>query len=253
MKIKQFYDGRFGRREGMMKAATKVKFTIFQYLIVACTAGVILGSAEGYSQDRDQFQWSKSAGSLTIFQPGDAVRIRVYELGKEERKNFNLNQDYPINPEGYIVLPIIGEVRVKGLTVHELMQVLQQKFREWLMSPHVEVRPLIRLTMQGAFNRPGVYYADPTSSLWDAVAQADGPDRDCDLKRMRVERGGDVVMPNVLESFEKGYSLEEIGIESGDQIVAPSRGGLDMRFLVTLVNLFASIVLLYLRLRTGQW
>ena len=205
------------------------------------------------SQTRREPQWSKSAGSLTIFQPGDAVRIRVYELGKEERRNFNMNEDYPINPEGFIVLPIIGEVKVKGLTVYELMQTLQQEFRKWLMSPHIDVRPLIRLTLQGSFNRPGVYYADPSTSLWNAVALAAGPDRDCDLKRMRIERGGKVVIKDVLGGYEKGYSLEEIGIESGDQIIAPPRGGLDMRFLLTLVNLFASIVLLYLRLRTGRW
>jgi polysaccharide export outer membrane protein len=190
---------------------------------------------------------------LTIFQPGDAVRIQVWELYQEERRNLDLSGDYPINPEGFIIMPIIGEVRVKGLTVFEVMQTLEERLKAYLKNVYIYVRPLIRLTLGGAFNRPGSYRADPQSSLWNLVAQAEGPARDCDLRRLRVERGGKVVLDNLLASFEKGYSLEEVGIESGDQIVAPFRRGLDIRLLMIVVNLFASMVLLYLRLKTGQW
>jgi polysaccharide export outer membrane protein len=164
-----------------------------------------------------------------------------------------LSGDYPINPEGFIIMPIIGEVRVKGMTVYEVMQALEERLKAYLKNVYIYVRPLIRLTLQGAFNRPGSYRADPQSSLWNLVAQADGPARDCDLRRLNVERGGKVVLDNLLNSFEKGFSLEEVGIESGDQIVAPFRRGLDIRLIMIMVNLFASIALLYLRLKTGQW
>jgi protein involved in polysaccharide export with SLBB domain len=196
-------------------------------------------------------RWSNSAKSLTIFQPGDAVRIRVWQLYEEQNRNINLDNDYPINNAGFIIMPLIGEIKVRGLTVYELMVALTEKLKQYMQNPYVEVHPLIRLTMQGAFNRPGSYRVDPSSSLWDLVAEAGGPSANCNLKKMVVERGGKAVIKDLLKSFENGYSLEEVGIESGDQIIAFPRGIIDIGTLLVIINLFASMLLLYLRLRLG--
>lgn len=196
--------------------------------------------------------WSNTAKQLTIFRPGDAVRIQVLKLDLEETENEILSGDYPINPRGYIVMPIIGEVRVSGLTEVELTQTLQKEFEVYLKNLYVSVRPLIRVTMQGAFQRPGAYRVDPSNSLWDLVAIAGGPAGNCDLKDMWVERGGKVVMKkNLLDDFEKGRSLEDVGIESGDQIIVPARGNMDFWVYINIINLLTSIVILYLRLRAG--
>ena len=235
----------------MIASRGKGAYLVFPYLMLLFLC--LFYPEHSFAQSLNKPQWSESAKSLTIFQPGDAVRIRVWELYQEENKNLNLSGDYAINPDGFIVMPIIGEVKVEGLTVYELMQTLDTKFREYLKNPFIEVRPLIRITLQGAFNRPGAYLVDPSSSLWNVVALAGGPRGDCDLKRMWVERGGEVVIKSVLHSFEKGYSLEEIGIESGDQILAPARSRININFFVGVTNLFASIVLLYLRLKSGHW
>jgi len=201
----------------------------------------------------DSYQWTKTAGSLTLFQPGDAVRIRVWELYEGDRRNPNLSGDYPIQQDGSIIVPLIGQIIVKGLTVHELQQLLEEKLKAYLRTPYVMIHPLIRITMQGAFNRPGSYRVDPSQSLWDLVAAAGGPRADCDLRKMWVERGGKVVIDDLLRSFERGYSLEEVGIETGDQIIAPQRSRLEIGVIIGIVNLVASVVLLYLRLRTGSW
>lgn len=196
--------------------------------------------------------WRKSAGSLTIFQPGDAIRIQVWEL-YQQQTNLNLSGDYPISPEGTIIMPLVGEMKVKGMTVFELMQALENKLRAYMRNPLVYVRPLIRLTLQGAFIEPGAFRVPPTSSLWDVIALAGGPRGDCDLEKLRVERGGKVIMADLLESFESGYSLEDIGIESGDQILAPARRGLTMAVIVGFLNLIMTTVLLYLRIRYRTW
>ncbi|MBN2417660.1 polysaccharide biosynthesis/export family protein [bacterium] len=182
------------------------------------------------------------------------MRVQVHELkGREFAfRDLDLSRDYPINPEGYIVMPLIGQVKVKGYTVYEVTEALKERFSQYLQDPYVYVRPLIRLTLQGAFNEPGAYHVDPTSSVWDVVELAGGPDKGCDLAKMRVERGGKVVIPNVLEAFEQGISLEEVGIESGDQLLAPMRGGIGLGTLMSIFNLFASMVLVYLRLKQGS-
>ena len=214
---------------------------------------VLLGAGSLSAQTEPNYQWSKSVRSLTVFQPGDAVRIQIFELYDQRASDLHLSNDYPINPEGYIVMPLIGEVRVKGYTVYEVMQTLKEKFSEHLKNPYVYVRPLIRITMQGAFQEPGAYHVDPASSLWSVVELSGGPQNNCDLAKMHVRRGGEIVIEDVLRAFEKGISLEEVGIESGDQIIAPYRSGINLQLLMTIVNVFASIVLLYLRLREGTW
>jgi len=223
---------------------------VFKELILMA-AGITLVSGVVWGQTPTSFR-TKSAKSLTIFQPGDAVRIQIFEL-YEENRNVNLTNDYPIDTEGYIIMPLLGEIKVRGLTVFELQQLVQEKLRMYMKNPYVLVRPLIRLTMQGAFSRPGSYMVDPAGSYWGLVAMAGGPSWNCDLKKMSVERGGDVVIKRLLDSFERGTSIEEIGIESGDQIHAPTRSILDIGTLIGLMNLLASMLLLYLRLRTGTW
>ena len=226
---------------------------ILQCVIIVFLGSLFLFTLKSFGQDQFGTNWRNSVKSLTIFQPGDAVRIRVWELFQGADRNLNLNGDYPINTEGIIIMPIIGEIRVKGLTQYELMQLLEEKLKAYLRNPYVYIRPLIRVTMQGAFNRPGSYRVDPSSSLWDLVRQAGGPRSDCDLRKIEVERGGKVVVKNLLKSFEEGFSLEEVGIESGDQIMVPKRGSMDLGVLLSMINLVASIVLLYLRLRYRTW
>ncbi len=225
---------------------------VFQYVILFLCLGPLLFPVISAAQTGGSYR-SKSVKSLTIFQPGDAVRIQIWELYQEAQSNVNLSGDYPIDPEGYIIMPLMGEIKVRGLTVYELAQTLQEKLKAYVRNPYVLARPLIRLTMQGAFNRPGSYLVDPASSYWTLVAQAGGPSANCDLKGMSVERGGQVIIKKLLDSFERGISLEEIGIESGDQIIAPSRSTIDLGMLISVINLLASVVLLYLRLRTGDW
>ncbi len=227
----------------------KKRYKIIQYVFVLGFFLIFNGTANLYAQSELDLKWSKTASSLTVFQPGDAVRIQIWELYEEERRNLNLSNDYPINAEGYIIMPLIGEVKVKGLTSYELMQYLEERFRAYLRNPFVYVRPLIRLTLQGAFNKPGAYRVDPSSSLWDLVALAGGPARGCDLKGMWVERGGKVIIDELLNSFEKGFSLEDVGIESGDQIMAPMQTGLNLGLILSMINLVTSVVLLYIRLR----
>lgn len=217
---------------------------LINFMITCFVPGTI------FSQDTRNQDWRNSAKSLTVFQPGDAVRIQIWELYQDERRNINLSADYPINPEGFIIMPLVGEVRVKGLTIFELMQSLEGRYAAYLMNPYIYVRPLVRITMQGAFNRPGAYRIDPQSSLWDLVALAGGPTARCDLNRIIVERGGKVVNRDLLSSFEKGFSLEEIGIESGDQIRAPARFLINLPFFMNIIGSVGTLLLLYLRIRT---
>ena len=238
----------------MRRLNTIKRVVVFQPLIYVIGLLITGGLWGGKLMAQDQSQWPNSVSSMAIFLPGDGVRIRVWDL-YQQRNTENLNSDYPINPDGFIVMPLVGQVMVKGVTPLELQNELTRRFQSYLEMPYVLVSPLIRITLQGAFNKPGVYYAEPNSSVWNAIALADGPNGFCNLSRMRVERGGKVAIPsNVFyKAYENGASLEETGVVSGDQIIGPQQSGINLYFFINLVNLFATIVLLYLRITTGTW
>ncbi len=213
---------------------TKVALVVFLFIIL------FINSSYG-----------QSMRSLTIFRPGDAINVVVWEYLYEERRNLDFSGVYPINPEGYVALPLVGEVRIKALTLDEVTKLITAKYSDYLRNPYVYVRPLIRVTMQGAFVKPGVYRIDPSSSLWDLVALAGGPDAGADLERLQVKRGGDVIIKGLLNAYEKGYSLEEIGVESGDQVILPGREQITFRFIISIIHLCGTLVLLYLRIQRG--
>lgn len=187
--------------------------------------------------------------STNEFYPGDAVRISMIELDRSpDRKTIDINGDYRINSLGHIMLPIIGSVKVVGYDRIGLSKHLVELFSPYLREPYISTTPLIRVTLMGAFNRPGSYRISAESSLWQLVEMADGPKENCDLNSIRVERGGKVVSKNLLSEFERGYSLQDIGIKSGDQIFSQSRSSFGLReimnytyFIMTGVSLYFSI------------
>ena len=193
----------------------------------------------------------QSMKSLTIFRPGDAINVVVWEYLYEERRNLDFSGVYPINPEGYVALPLVGEIKIKALTLDEVMKLIEEKYSEYLKDPYVYVRPLIRVTMQGAFRQPGLYLIDPSKSLWDLVARAEGPRAGADLEGLQVRRGGEVIIDGLLNAYERGYSLDEIGIESGDQVFVPAENRITLRLVISMIHLCATIVLLYLRIERG--
>ena len=183
------------------------------------------------------------------FYPGDAVRITVIEIGRAtDRGSLNLSGDYKINSLGFIMLPLIGEVKVVGHDRVSLAKQLVELYSPYLKEPYITAVPLIRVTLMGAFNRPGSYRINPEGSLWELIEMAEGPKENCDLNSMRVERGGKVLQKNLLQQFERGHSLEDIGIRTGDQIIVKDRSSFGFReimnytyFVMTAISLYFSI------------
>ena len=182
------------------------------------------------------------------FRKGDALRLTIWQpWGITDNKNqhINLNGDYIIDSRGYVFIPLIGEVKVIGHNAKTLAEVIREKSRQYMQDPIVIAEPLIRVTMLGAFIKPGTYLIPPDASLWELVDLTGGPTDDSNLNKMRVERGGKTVMKNLLSSFERAYTIQEIGIRSGDQIIVPTRNRFGVRdamdilyFGITILNLY---------------
>ncbi len=180
------------------------------------------------------------------FYPGDAVRITIIEIGRTtDQGTLNLSGDYKVNSLGFIMLPLIGEIKVVGHDRISLAKQLVELYSPYLKEPYITTMPLIRVTLMGPFNKPGSYRISPESSLWELIEIAEGPNEDCDLNSLRVERGGKIVQKNLLRQFERGHSLEDIGIRSGDQIIARGRSSFGFREIMSYSYFVMSAISLY--------
>lgn len=104
----------------------------------------------------------------------DRIRISVFEL-KE------LETEETVTDEGTITLPLLGEVRVGGLTPQQAEQEIAKLLRDrrQVLDPQVSVSILEyrsrRVMVQGAVNHPGPYELLGPKTLLDVIGEAGGP------------------------------------------------------------------------------
>lgn len=151
------------------------------------------------------------------FKAGEGIQINVYP----DTISF-LNSTFPIDGAGDVTFPIIGKVNVLRMTRSDLEKKLKKTFGRFLLSTEMYINPVIRVTLLGGFQRPGLYYVDQNATLWDVVRLAGGPLREDGVTEMVWERSGDEQSDNLAPFFESGISLRKMGFHSGDQIWTPS-------------------------------
>jgi polysaccharide export outer membrane protein len=114
--------------------------------------------------------------SLYRVQPADILSVQVKSSTETETSNaifnvatrqngFNITpgslfmEGYSIDTHGKIFLPIIGEVLVKGLTVEEAQQLIQQSVNKYLNKATVIVKlTSFKITVLGEVKNPGYLY-----------------------------------------------------------------------------------------------
>jgi polysaccharide export outer membrane protein len=147
------------------------------------------------------------------FKPGDGLAINTYP----DTSSF-LNNVFPIDDRGFAEFPIVGKVKVSSMTRKELENYIQETFKAWLRNPNIYIKPVVRISLLGGFQRPGLYYIDYNSSLWQAVRLAGGPILENGIYEMKWERDGDEQDGDLTKYFETGVSLRKMGFHSGDQL-----------------------------------
>ena len=104
--------------------------------------------------------------------PEDLLEISVFE---EEK----LNKTVRVSSQGNISLPLLGVLRVKGLTANELEKEIRDLLAEkYLQDPHVgvfikEYRSQ-RISVIGMVEKPGVLEVTGPKTILDILAQAGG-------------------------------------------------------------------------------
>lgn len=142
-----------------------------------------------YFQNAKDFETIVDTDTFTPrFKINDIVSIfvAVYDKTGELAKPFNLVTqtgaeggtaiDYLIDTDGNIDYPVLGKIKLLGLTVEEAKQLLKDKLAEgdYLKDPVISMRiKNFRISVLGAVNSPGVYpISGERINILEAIATA---------------------------------------------------------------------------------
>ncbi|MEX0275486.1 MAG: polysaccharide biosynthesis/export family protein [Flavobacteriaceae bacterium] len=149
-----------------------------------------------YFQNASSFETLVDKNSFTPkFKVDDLVSIYVSTLDNEASAPFNLYRgivegaaraepvDYLIDQQGEIDFPVIGKIKIAGLSPEETRVLLRDRLSEYLKDPIINIRlQNFTVTILGQVNRPGTY---PVVGERITILEALGLAGDLDIKGMR--------------------------------------------------------------------
>ncbi len=116
---------------------------------------------------------------------GDTVNIRVYEQD-------GLSGEVKIRNDGKLGLPLAGEVVAAGKRPFDLSREIEQRLKEFIVSPRVVVNVTlahpVSVTVVGEVGTVGTLTMDPPARLVDALAKSGGLNDFADSTKIFVLR-----------------------------------------------------------------
>ena len=150
--------------------------SLFRLLPVVLVVSVFLASCGSkkdvvYFQNASSFETLVDKNSFTPkFKVDDLVSIHISTLDNEASVPFNLFRgaaeggirpeqvDYLIDQQGEIDFPVIGKIKIAGLSPEETRVMLRDRLSEFLKDPIINIRlKNFSVTILGEVRRPGTY------------------------------------------------------------------------------------------------
>lgn len=150
----------------------------------------------------------------------DTVEIRVF-------REDELTTAGQLSPDGTISMPLIGAVKLAGLTTDQAAAVITAKLRDgYLVRPQVsvsiEARVRRTVTVLGQAQSPGVFElpADRQLTVVEAIGMAGGATRIANTKKISLKRKGGEVRQVNLKDITTGKAAD-IVLRDGDVLSIP--------------------------------
>jgi len=182
---------------------------IYRVLIIIVLLPSCMANKIKYIQDKDEAfeQIDEYANKPKDYklQEKDILYVKITSTNKEINEYFNLNNrnitsnaqnsnfyldGFTVNDSGYVQIPVLGDVKVSGLNMKEVSELLQEKTDMYLNNAIVNVKLVsFFLTFLGELNTQGriTVYQDDINIL-DAVALAGGVSDYGDKRNVLVVR-----------------------------------------------------------------
>lgn len=201
-------------------------------------------------------------------QPNDILNVRFESLTEKEYNFFSANQPSGastaqggtgalllgemVDNNGDILFPVIGKVKVQGLTIFEIQEKLQDLAGQYIETPIVKVRLLnFRITLLGEVAREGsLTLGNNRVTMLEAIGQAGGLGELADRSNIKLIRQTgsqlDIQYINVLD--ENFINSPYYYVNQNDILIVPPLRQRPFRkyFGSNLAIIFSSISLLLL-------
>ncbi|RNC88706.1 MAG: polysaccharide export protein [Allomuricauda sp.] len=207
----------------------KTKFLFLGFralLLIAILSSCASKKDVVYFQNAGEFETIVDRNSFTPkFKVDDVVSIHISTLNEEASVPFNLfrgasanggfapqSVDYLVDQAGEIDFPVIGKLKIAGLSPEELRVMLRDRLSEYLKDPIINIRlENFTVTILGEVNRPGTY---PVNGERITILEALGFAGDLTIKGQRSN-----VM--VIRDFDGTKVYNRIDLRSKDAMNSP--------------------------------
>lgn len=142
-----------------------------RHLLLALSVAALAGCASNAP-----YVWARNlppdqGSSRYVVNAGDVLYVRVYTQD-------NLSTHTRVRPDGKIVVPLVGEVNVRGRPPDDVSAEIESRLKEFVVAPKVTVTvdesPPTSITVLGQVVHPGIYTVDPSAGVMQALAVAGG-------------------------------------------------------------------------------
>ncbi len=160
----------------------------------------------------------------------DVLKVTVW--GQDD-----LSKEYPVDPDGYAAIPLVGRVMAAGLTPTAFAAALRTALeKDYLVNPQVLVSvkefQSQKVHVNGEADKPGVYYLQGPTTVRDVLSRAGGLSKTAGTQVLLV-RGdsgkGATGQPGGAPTTRRldvarvmaGDPTENVAVIDGDSIVIP--------------------------------
>jgi len=189
-----------------------------------------------FKQD-DGFQAAKLSAEARALerdytiQPNDLVKVKVYtkngemiidpeyELSKEFNSNTQQkpNPEYLVRLDGNALLPMVGNVKISGLTLHEANLKLKTLYDEYFIDPYIiTTYTNKRVTVLGATGGQLLPLTNNNITIAEVIAMAGGMKENGNATSIKLIRGEQTFLID-FSTIEGYYASNQI-VQPGDII-----------------------------------
>lgn len=152
--------------------------------------------------------------------PGDVLDVSV--VGEPE-----VSGPQAVDPDGNLVLPMVGPVQVSGLTLTQVTTKLTTALQKFIRSPEVVVairqagvrRQFVYLL--GQVNHTGAYQMQDGWTVAELIAVAGGTTGRAALTQAMILRKSETIPVNLDQLLNQGDTKADMALAPGDVVIVP--------------------------------
>ena len=205
------------------KSPSSVIFRCSKFIILTTVLVIFSFSIHAHSAEKKAEEQQELSGEYRIG-PENALLIEVY-YGRDK----NLSRKVRVSSGGLITFPLLGTVKVRGMTISELEEKLTELLeKDYLVNPQVSIfiEEYSTVSILGQVEEPGTYPIKGKLSLLELISTAKGftkianPDG---VKIIRTNPDGskETILVRVKDILNRGKEHDDVQLEPGDIVIVP--------------------------------